>query len=342
MAAHPTFAHASCFARLGAVAALIVGTFAADANAQSNMANAENLFRRAKALMASQKYVEACPLLEESYRLEKAMGTLLNLALCHEQVGKVASAWGEFRAVEQQAMAAQPPREDRAQLARDHAKQLHPRVSWLRLVAPSVAERPAGLVVKVDGQEQGEPLWSTGIAVDAGTRVVEAAAPGKKSWTGRVRIDDEGTTQTVTIPRLADVDVPRAAPPQATTDLEQLEALATQRARRTTGFVVGGLGLATLLVGGTFGVLAITNNNEATSDCASPCYTNNGGAQLSDQATNRALVFANVANVTLPLGAILGATGAYLVLTANKSKPSPGPRAHALVGPSGLVVGGSL
>ena len=54
------------------------------------MTDAEELFRRAKTLMAERKHRDACPLLEESQKLDPQMGTLLNLAICHENVGKVA------------------------------------------------------------------------------------------------------------------------------------------------------------------------------------------------------------------------------------------------------------
>src|SRR6185503_11792758 len=120
---------------------------------------------------------EACPLFEESQRLDPQMGTLLNLAICHENVGRIASAWGEFRAVEQQARAAS--RDDRVKLAHERAEKLEPRLPRLRLVAPA---RVHGLTVKVDGETKGEPLWE-GVAVDPGIRNVEASAPGKKTAT---------------------------------------------------------------------------------------------------------------------------------------------------------------
>ena len=72
------------------------------------------------------------------------MGTLLNLALCHEQIGKIASAWGEFRSVEQQARAAVPPNENRAKLAHDHAEALQPRLSRIKIIVPPEARACPG------------------------------------------------------------------------------------------------------------------------------------------------------------------------------------------------------
>ncbi|MDB4937437.1 MAG: hypothetical protein JWP87_4409 [Labilithrix sp.] len=279
--------------------------------------DAEDLFRRAKALIAQDKYEDACPLLTESYRLDPGMGTLLNLALCHEHVGKTASAWGEFRAVEQQARAAVPPNESRAQFAREHADKLQGRLSRVKIVVPSEARVP-GLVIAIDGEPKGEPLWA-GVPVDPGTRTVEASATNKIPAVMKVKIDDEGVLAAVTIPVLADAPVATAAARSGTgTDLEAVEAYAASRARRTTGFVIGGLGLATLAVGVTFGIAAIVNDNEAKK--CSPCIRGSADASASDQATDRALVFANISNVTVPLGVIGSVAGAYLVLTAGPSR----------------------
>ena len=298
-------------------AALVVAMLGIAPHARADrITDAEDLFRRAKALVAQGKHQEACPLLAESYKLDPGMGTLLNLALCHEQVGKTASAWGEFRAVEQQARAATPPNESRARLAREHSDKLQPRLSRLRILVPPAARAP-GLVIKIDGEEKTEGLWASGIAVDPGTRVVEASAPHKRTATTKVKIDDEGVVQNVQLAPLD--DAPQAAPSAGGGDAESVEEYAASRARRTTGYVVGGLGIAVLAAGAAFGIAAVINDKEAKR-CSAPCYRNGPDGEASDQATDRALVFANVANVTVPLGALGVLAGVYLVLTAGPTK----------------------
>ncbi len=274
------------------------------------VSEAEDLFRRAKALQAQNKHAEACPMFEESQRLDPQMGTLLNVALCHEQLGKIASAWGEFRAVEQQARAAVPPREDRIKLAKEHADKLEPKISRLKIIVPPDA-RVRGLVVKIDGERKGEPVWS-GAPVDPGTRVIEASAPGKKPATMRVRIDDEGTTSSVTIPKLEDAPVPSTPPTGGPTE-EEMDA---NRSKKTTGFIIGGIGLATAAAGGVFGALAVVTDKAAADACPQPCIENSPAAANADQKTERALVFANIANIAVPLGLIGVGIGAFLVFTA--------------------------
>lgn len=323
---------ASRAASVACAVALLLGVVPARAD---KVAEAEDLFRRAKALMNAKRYAEACPMLAESYRSDPALGTLLNLALCHEEIGKTATAWGEFRSAEQQARAAVPPRPDRVDLAREHADKLEPRLSRIRIVVPPEARAP-GLVLHVDGEAKGEPLWS-GIPVDPGTRVIEATAPGKKAVSLDVKIDDEGVLRTVTIPVLADAPVAAAPPIAAGADLRELEEYAANRARRTTGYVIGSFGLATLAAGAAFGVAAIVNDNEAK-DCGPPCYQGTPAGEASDRATDRALVFANIANVTIPLGVVGTAVGAYLVLSAGpSSRRAARARAPSLASPPTLA-----
>jgi hypothetical protein len=257
------------------------------------------------------------------------MGTLLNLAICHENVGKFASAWGEFRAVEQQARAAN--REDRVKLARERAAKLEPRLARLKIVVPS-GSKVTGLVVKVDGEAKGEPLWS-GVAVDPGTRTVEASAPGKKSASLQVKVDDEGTTVPVTIPKLEDEQVAKPSPMPDLgdgSDGAEQEEYEKNRSRKTTGFVVGGIGLAAMAAGGVFGVLAITNDSDAAAACPQPCVAGSSGARAADDTTDRALVFANVANVVIPIGLVATAIGGYLILSAG---PTEKPKTSAFLVP---------
>jgi hypothetical protein len=58
---------------------------------------AEQRFREGQSLMMQHDYVQACPKLEESERLEPRTRTLLLLAECHEHTGKAAAANGEYQ-----------------------------------------------------------------------------------------------------------------------------------------------------------------------------------------------------------------------------------------------------
>jgi len=67
-------------------------------------------------------------------------------------------------------------------------------------------------------------------------------------------------------------------------------------------------------VGVAFGIAAIINDNEAKN--CSPCSARLARRERERSGTDRALVFANISNVTVPLGLVGSAVGAYLVLSA--------------------------
>jgi hypothetical protein len=57
---------------------------------------ADALFQAGKDLMADRKYAEACSKFEANLKLDHPIGTLMNLADCHEQLGTLARAWTEW------------------------------------------------------------------------------------------------------------------------------------------------------------------------------------------------------------------------------------------------------
>ena len=81
-----------------------------------------------------------------------------------------------------------------------------------------------------------------------------------------------------------------------------------------------------------FGVLAIMNDSDARSACPQPCINGSTQARTADDTTDRALVFANISNIALPVGLLALAVGGYLVLSAG---PTEQPKvARAFVTPT--------
>src|SRR5437762_8395146 len=92
------------------IAAALVGLPASRTRAGSPAAEA--LFEEGRQLLEGGHVDEACLKLKESYAQEAASGTLLNLALCHQIQGKMATAWAEFGATAR--LSRVQGREDRA------------------------------------------------------------------------------------------------------------------------------------------------------------------------------------------------------------------------------------
>lgn len=179
------------------------------------------LFQEGRAMMAAGRIAEACLKFEESQRLDPGGGTLLNLALCHEQESRLASSWSEFK--ETELVARGDGRGDREVEAASHVRALEPRLSRLTIVVPANAQ-VEGLVIERDGREVGRGAWSMPIPIDGGAHVVRATALGREPFRTTVVIAAESEARTVEIPVLATpvvvvaparVESPPLAPPPA-------------------------------------------------------------------------------------------------------------------------------
>ncbi len=160
---------------------------------------AQALFDEARQLMEAKRYAEACPKLAESQRLDPGGGTLLNLALCHEKEGKVATAHAEFN--EALSLALQGGRKDREELARERLGVLEPKIPRVSVVVPPNAEIE-GLEVRLDGLTLRRAAWGVATPVDPGLHHIEALAPGRTSWNLDLPIDVQ-ERKTVQVPPLA-------------------------------------------------------------------------------------------------------------------------------------------
>src|SRR6188768_2830416 len=149
------------FASLAPVCALLL--HAAPAVAQNDKAAAEALFDQGVRLMKQSSFSDACPKLEESERIDPAVGTLLYLGECYERIGKTASAWAAFR--EAASLANNMGQTDRGRVASSRAQELEPRLSRLSIeLGPDVA-RIAGVVVKRGNQRVEPSLYGTPLPV---------------------------------------------------------------------------------------------------------------------------------------------------------------------------------
>ena len=278
-------------------------------------AAAEALFSEAKALMAENELALACPKLEQSMRLDPGTGTLLNLALCHEGLGKVATAWAEFREVETRA--SRVGRGDRADLARDHQKALEKRLSHLTIVVPA-ATKVAGLEVRIDGVARNEITWGEELPIDPGVHRLEARAPGKQTSSIDVTIGAVHDEQHVTVSPLLDaLAVPAPPPPPNVVTVLPPE----NTAKRTAGFIVGGIGVTALGIGSIFGILAMSTEKGARAQCAPVCTGE------AERASMDAVRFANVSNVGFLAGVLALGTGTFLVLTNPRARVQVAPQA---------------
>jgi hypothetical protein len=147
------------------------------AHAQS--AEAEALFQDGKRLMTRGETAKACEKFEASDRVEPKSGTEINLALCRETNGQLASAWAAY--LKTAASAKQVGNARREAEARKRAAALEPRLIYLTIAVPDDV-RVDGLVIKRDGTAVDAALWNQRVPVDPDEYTISAEAPGYQSW----------------------------------------------------------------------------------------------------------------------------------------------------------------
>jgi len=286
---------------------------------------AEALFQDGRKLMDAEQFPEACGKLAESQRLDPSGGTLLNLAICHEQEGKTASAWVEL--IEAASMSDAAGKPERAEFARKRAATLEAQLSRLAL---EVAAPAPGLVLRLNGKElSAAAAAGTGMPVDPGEHTVEATAPGKKPWSERLRIDAGPSTKRVAIPALEDAPKapPPPPPPKAVAPKGPVATPETPEggtvSLRTLGFVAGGVGLVGIGVGAVFGAMTLSRAGDVDEGCQQ-----GGCSQAEVDLNDEAYTSATISTVAFGAGlAFLGA-GAALVLLSGPSQRGKGDRSR--------------
>jgi hypothetical protein len=267
---------------------------------------AQSLFEDGRRLMAAGDFANACPKLTESQALDPSGGTLLNLALCYEKQGRLATAWSDFK--EALSVARRDNRADRFEVASEHLATLEPQVP---LVTIRVAGAKPEQQVLLDGAAVRAAAWDTPIAVDPGPHRLESRAAGHTTWSGPLEMA-VAERKVVVIPELAVDAGAVAAQPDAT---DGAKPPASAGGSNVVGWVVLGTGVAALGVGSYFGVAALSTQNEVEKECPTTQTCSPTGIELTHDAQAQAWA----SNIGIGVGVIGVALGGYLLLTAPAS-----------------------
>lgn len=302
---------------LGAVAWLAVASFAPAARADDDatakrpsdaaaVAKADALFDAAKKLMAQGPSAEACDMLAESQRLDPGGGTILALALCHEGIGRLATARAELD--DALAVATKDGDQNRVAVAREKIAAIEPKLARLTIrLAPAVAALD-GLEVVRDGATIAADARER-IAMDPGAHHVVVRAANRIAFERDVTIGASPGETIVAVDALEPVRAPPVAPPPSA-------PAEPSKLRRDVGIAAFGAGVVAIGVGAVLGARAIAENDDANKACPGTCADPGAVA-----ASHRAGSLADAATATIVAGAAVAAVGGVLFLTARSSKP---------------------
>lgn len=311
-------------------------TARADTTAE-RAATAQALYEAAAALIKQGKHADACPKLEESQRLDPAMGTQFFLAVCYESTGRPTSAWSSFLEVAASAKAA--GNGVREATAKARAAALEPKLPRVTITLDPKASALSGIEITRDGSPQKPVTWGTAVPVDLGAHRVRATAPQKVPWETTVDVTELGQRISVHVPPLADMAPPPAAdiqsapspspPPSPPRAPESAPPPQKMRAQRVLSLVSAGVGVAAVAVGSGVGLAARSAWAKAEEAC--PKHVACSLSAHDDSARALSLAAGSTASFVIGGAALAGAV--VLWVTAPDKPPV---RVTPVAGPDGF------
>jgi hypothetical protein len=290
-------------------------------NESVEVIEARRLFLEGRELLNQGHPREACTPLERSQKLAPAIGTLLNLGMCHSYAGHLATAHEYYRQAEVLATLQQDTR--RREHAHDAAAALAPRRATLTLRIPTAPD--AKLEVRVDEIVQPREIWSNPMYIDAGDHRIVVQSPDKQSWQGIVTVVD-GNKHVIEIPELqstpatsidaahSELVSPQGKPEtviSADSILNRDQVPPDDAGLGTTRLValgVGGAGIAALGASLIYTIAARSTYDDSSRSCRSNDVCGKEGIRLRDDAradAGRATVFGIAGGAALVGGVLL-------------------------------------
>ena len=257
-------------ARVGlAGAGMVVAFLVAPLPCRADSPTADALFREGRKAAAAADYATAAARFAESQRLDPAAGTLLNLALAEEKLGRLAAALDHAG----EAGAGLDAKDSRQGLVKALKARLEPRVPRLRIKLADGA--PPGTVVLRDDVELGAAALALELPTEPGQHRIVVKSPGRRDAVFTV-VAEERAVRTVDVAPgaaepAAEPSLPKdkvvVDPPASTGSPLPSSPLGAAPSRRTAGWVT--LGASGILLAGSsaLGVLVLQKKAVVEAHC---------------------------------------------------------------------------
>lgn len=293
-----------------------------------DVAAAAAQFESGVADMTAKRYEAGCPKIGESFRLDPRPGTLYSLARCEHEWGKVASAIAHYdaylRMYETLAPTAREAQRTRPDLTRAALAELAPRVATLAIVLDGW---PASARVEKNGAALGGPSLGRALPTDPGPQKIVVTAEGFVPFQIELVLVD-GDRKEVRAPARAAEVAPPIAPDTGKGD-----------GQRIAGFVIGGVGVAGLVVGVVGGALALSKTSDVDAHCGADRVCDSEEAKANAEAAQGEALLSTVGFIA---GGALLAAGVVIVLTAPGDEAPVAFRVEGRTVAGGGVVEGGL
>jgi hypothetical protein len=305
-----------------AAAPLAAGAPAEAAPAAGALARARSQFQQALALEAAGDWGGALSLFQEVASVKITPQVRFHIGLCQENLGKLVAANGEYQLA---AAAAEDAN------ATEVKAQVVARVDALRARIPKIViKRGTGgeyATVSLDGVSLGAAMIGKEMTVDPGPHTVEGRAPGFNLFMNSFNIGEKETkTIEVTLPRKTSAvgKASAALGPGAGAGSTEVDGAPADEGpkggKNYLPYVVGGIGVASLVASGIFFILRAG----AISDWDAACPPSTNVCSSDAQSIHdRGRLYSTLAPVTGVVG-LVGVSAGVVLYFVNKPSSSSG------------------
>jgi len=266
---------------------------------------AREQFNQALSLQTGGDWAGALALLKQVAAVKPTPQVRFNIALCEERLGRLVAALGDY---ELAATDAQAEQTDQV------AQEVDARLEALKARVPRVivqrGEGADSATISLDGVSLGDSVLNVPMPADPGPHVVEAKALGFLPFKQAFRVAEQQT---------ATILVKLQAEPAATTP-PALPPPANPQNLRTAGFIVGGVGITSLIGSGALFYL----RHNAINDLDKQCGADRQSCPDSARSTvDHGKLYTTLGDVTLAVGAVGVIAGAALVIAGGHTAEQP-------------------
>lgn len=275
------------------------------AESQSTPGEASRLFQDGRAAFAQADYERASSFFEQSYRLDPTLGTLINLAVCEEKLGKLSAALAHL----EQARAAADAEDRRRPLVEERITQLDARIPRLKVERSAVMDDR--VAISLDEKPLAPSEIGATMRIDPGRHILDCTGPRGERCTNVFSLKEGETAVHVATVRQTSqpsyapaAPVPAAspgpAPPPARSDY-----------RRSLAYGTGAFGLAGVVVGLIAGGAVLRQKGIVEAHCDSAGCDSRGY-----DAANLGMTLSTISTISTAVGITAVGVSTYLLVTA--------------------------
>jgi len=315
------------------IALIVCAAPVAEAQSKQDLARAREQFREALALEEAEDYGRALETFKDVAAVKSTPQVRYHIGLCEEKTGHWVRALGSYR------LALDHAREKKA---RDVVKVAEAAIEELEARIPqlTIARGEGARVAEItlDGAPLGPAEVDVARAMNPGPHVIEAKSSGHRDYRKEFELtESDERTVTVRLTKMKTVTGPGPEP--------EPEPESGGSALVPAGFVVGGLGVVSLMLSGVF----LGMRGGAISDLEESCGEDGQFCPPDAQDTiDSGQTYATMSSVTFVAGLGLVGTGIVMIAVGSGDDPETTEQAGLTITPSfdassmGLTLQGRL